>query len=590
MTAYGWGAAAWGSVAWAQAAPLVAPEGPIPSTWIYATPTETLRSAAVNQFLEIHGVTVVGQGSPVVTISGGLTTWQTLGVGNSGVAQSFVAPANIGWIRLPLTSTDLAPTTEAGWATAAPITVGIYTDNAGVPGTLVASTTVPAEQIEAAQQTTWPEPADLLFGVAASDAQASLPQLPGAGWAGMTSLVAGAWAVLFATQSTNPTQMWVAPFDGSDLGGWITGSALPVSGIDQVVYAPTAQVIVALSGGSLWAATFSQNGGAGSWQALPVLAGLGSGLIGVLTYEGADYLVAVAANGATSYASLSLSASIGAWTAGPVFPVSFSSGGGYQVGAGLVMITHAGSIATLVTLSAPGGGWVVSGSIAATASSVLGVVGNTVVTTNGSTIDATALSATGLSPWSLPVPLSAAGSSVVMFSFSLGSQYAVFWVPTSLGVTGWSQVAYTSAWASVPLPTPLTAGATYHLVLAGANNPTVGVALPLVVSSESKAQIYIGGQWKTIGVLMTRYGWGAKAWGNMAWAQNMLQSTQSSGSIPFLALYGSGAPLALIATGKTTVLWFDPPSGVLASVVELVDSTSVSRAVTYAGGVVSEVN
>ncbi len=560
MTHYGWGGAAWGSVKWAQGSSANPPEGPIPSTWIYATPTATLRSAAVNQFLELHGVTVVGQGSPVVTISGGLTTWQTLGVGNSGVAQSFVAPANIGWIRLPLTSTDLAPTTEAGWATAAPITVGIYTDNAGVPGTLVASTTVPAEQVEAAQQTTWPEPADLLFGVAASDAQASLPQLPGAGWAGMTSLVAGAWAVLFATQSTSPTQMWVSPFDGTDLGGWIAGSALPVSGIDQVVYAPTAQVIVALSGGALWAATFSQNGGAGSWQALPALAGLGSGLIGVLTYAGADYLVAVAANGATSYASLSLSANIGAWTAGPVFPVPFSSGGGYQVGDGLVMITHEGSVATLATMTSPGGGWVISGSLSVAASSVLGVVGNTVVTTSGSAIDATALSATGLSPWSLPVPLSAAGSSVALFAFSLGSQYAVFWVPTLLGVTGWSQIAYTPAWVSAPLPVALTAGSTYHLVLSASNSLTVGSAIP-VVSSSTPGQVYSGGSWSAL-----------------------------AGAVPFLALYGSGAPLALIATGKTTVLWFDPPSGVLASVVELVDSISVSRAVTYAGGVVSEVN
>lgn len=523
--------------------------------WIYSTPTGTLQSASVTQFLELHGVQVIGQGSPVVTISGGLTTWQTLGE----VDQPFVAPANVGWLRIPLTSTELAPTTESGWENASPITVEVYTDSGGVPGTLVASTVIPAEQIESVQLATWPEPDDLLFGVAVADTQASLPQLPGTGWTGITTLVAGAWGALFATQGSNATQMWISQFDGQDLGGWIAGSTLPVNGVSQVVYAPTAQVIVILSGGLLWAASFSQTGVVGSWQQLPAVGD--AVLIGVLTYESVDYLIAIASNGLTSYASLSTSANIGAWASRPSFPVGFTSGESYQVGTDLVVVVQSSGTLTLVSLSAPDGGWVLSGTLPPSSSDVLGIIGESIVTTDGTTIFATALTETGTSPWSLPVPLSASGSNVTLLAFDIGAQFVVFWVSTTSGVVGFQQQAYIPSWASVPLPLSLTIGNTYHLVLSASNSLTVGVAVPVAnpSGSEIAGLIYVNG-WVALG-----------------------------GVVPFLALYGENVPVALIASGKTTVVWFDSPSGVLTSVVELVDGTSNSRALTYTENVLSEV-
>lgn len=529
---------------------------PYEGLWIYSTPTETLQSAAVTQFLELHGVDVIAQGSLVVTVSGGMTTWQALGE----VDQPFVAPANVGWLRIPVTSTELSPTSEPGWANAAPITVSIYTDNAGVPDTLVASTVVPAEQVEAVQVSTWPEPDDLLFGVAISDTQASLPQLPGSGWTGITSLVAGAWGVMFATQSPNDTEMWVVPFDGAELGAWITGTTLPVSGIDQAIYAPNSQVIAVLSGGVLWAASFSQNGVVGSWQQLPS-ATPGSNLVGILTYEGSDYLVVVASSGLTYYASLSPSASVTTWTPGPSFPVSYTSGVAYQVGNDLVFIVQSGGSSTLVSSATPGGGWSVSGTLVASSSQVLGVVGQSILTTNGSVIDATALTALGTAPWSFPVPLDTIGSSVTLLVFETGTQYVIFWLPTTSGVVGFQQQVYVPSWMNVPVPLSLTSGNTYHLVLSASNSLTVGAAVPVASSASAiPGLLYNGTSWVSLG-----------------------------GVVPFLAFYGSGAPLALVASGKTTVLWFDIPSGALTTSIEIMGETSVSRAVTYSSGVISEV-
>ncbi len=284
-------------------------------------------------------------------------------------------------------------------------------------------------------------------------------------------------------------------------------------------------------------------------------------MIGVLTYSGTDYLVAVADNGATSYATLSISASIGQWSFGQVFPVGFASGTGYQIGDDLVFVSHSGTTVTLSTLAEPGGGWIVSGTIATSASSVLGVIGSSLITTSGAVIDATALSDQGLAPWSLSVPLAVSGSNVTLLAFDLGTQYAAFWIPTTSGQAGWKQQVYVPSWVSVPLPVALSAGATYHLVLSASNSLTTGTAVPVVTSSAPSGQVDDAGSWMPLG-----------------------------GSIPFLTLYGGGAPLAFIAVGKTTVLWFDPPSGILTSVVELVDDTSNSRVLTYTTNVLSEAN
>jgi uncharacterized repeat protein (TIGR02543 family) len=535
---------------------------PNEGTWTAATPTGPLNSDSVNQFLGLHGVQVVGQGAPVVAISGELTTWQALG----DVAQPFIAPANVGWLRVPLTSTDLAPTTEPAWVNAAPVTVSIYTDNAGIPGTLVDSVVIPAEQIETVQLPTWPEPDDLLFGVAVKDAQASLPQLPGGGWAGISTLVAGSWACLFATQGSNDTQMWVSSFDGQDLGVWTAGTTLPVSGIDQVVYAVNAQALVILSGGLLWAASFSQTGVVSSWQTLTLNTGTGStvtglGLIGILTYEGSDYLIGVTSSGLSYYATLLSSATVSSWTPGPSMPVGFTSGASFQVGNDLVTVVDSGSALSLVSLSSPGGAWSMNGTLPGASSAVLGMIGDSVITTNGTAIYATALTEFGMAPWTSPVPLSVAGSSVNLVSFYTGAQYVAFWIPTTSGVAGFAQQVYVPSWANVPLPVSLTSGDTYHLVLSASNSLMAGVAVPVVTKGSAIAGLlYNGTSWVSLG-----------------------------GVIPFLALYGSGPPLAMVAAGKTTVMWFDYPSGVLTTVVDLVGGTSNSRVLTYNKNKISQV-
>jgi hypothetical protein len=527
--------------------------------WIYATPSGPLQANELTQFLTMHGITVVGQGAIVASVTGGLTTWQELGE----VDQPFVAPANVGWFRIPLSSTDLSPIAGAGWSNPAPITVSLYTDSSGVPGTLVATTTIPANQIAAVQGSNWPEPNDLLFGPAVADSQASLPQLPGSGWFGITPLVAGAWGVLFATQPRNNTQMWVVPYDGSDLGGWIDGSTLPISGISQAVYAPNSQVVAVVgSDQNIYAATFSQTGVVGSWQQLPIIAGFGSGLIGILTYGGQDYLVAVASSGLTYYAALSASGSVTSWTSGPTFPVGYTSGVAYQVGSDLVFIVQSGGLSTLVSVTVPGEGWTVSGTLSASSSAVLGVIGPAVITTNGTAIDATTLTELGTAPWSLPIPLGVSGANVTLLAFESGTGYAAFWIPTTVGDTGYQQPAYVPFWVNVPLPEALTASATYHLVMSATEALTVGTAVPVVTPTSGPSGLF----------------WNGSAW------------VALGGAVPILAFYGVGQPpLALIGMGKTTILWFDTPSGALTTATELVGGTSESRVVSYDDGVLTGV-
>ena len=206
----------------------------------------------------------------------------------------------------------------------------------------------------------------------------------------------------------------------------------------------------------------------------------------------------------------------------------------------------------------------VTGTLAVTSTTVLGVIGTSLVTTNGTVIDVTSLTALGIAPWSLPVPLTAAGSSVSLFAFSTGTEYVLFWVPTTSGASGWRQPAYTPSWVSVPLSNSLTIGATYHLVLSATNDLTTGVAVPVVTpSSGSAGQIFNGATWEPL-----------------------------NGAVPFLAFYDAnegGMPFAFVASGKTTLMWFDTPSGALTTTVEIVDGTSISRLLTYSDGVLSEV-
>ena len=70
-----------------------------------------------------------------------------------------------------------------------------------------------------------------------------------------------------------------------------------------------------------------------------------------------------------------------------------------------------------MSLEIPGGGWSVSGTLTASSTDILGVIGQAVITTNGTAIDATTLTELGTAPWSLPVPLAADGDAVSLLAF-----------------------------------------------------------------------------------------------------------------------------------------------------------------------------
>lgn len=517
------------------------------ASWVYATPTTTLQSDEVTQFLTLHGVDVICQGDIVASVLDNLVTWETLG----DVAQSFVAPAAISWLRIPITSDNLLPTTEPGWPDVSSMTVALYSDVGGVPGALLSSALVPVAQLEAVQTSTWPEPQDALFGVPVIDSQASLPQLLGTGWTGITTLIAGSWGILLATNGGNPTQLWVVPYNGSDLGAWIIGTTLPINDVTNITYAPTVQVLAACHGDVVWTTTFSQFGVVGSWQQQPILPD-SIQLLGTLTVDSIDYLVAVTTNGQSWFGQLSPSGSVGSWVLGEPYPVPFTSGNSYSTATGLLFVTEEFGSLTLVTVASPQGGWVISGTIAAT--NVVGLIGNSVITLTNGQLSATALSASGVAPWSLPIALGV--SDVALLPFSLGEMYQAFWIPTS-GGSGYNQAVYTTTWVTVPLSQTLTAGSTYHLVISATNTLTSGVAVP--VTNGAGGQVF-DVDWQPL-----------------------------NGAIPFLAFAGAGLPLAFIGSGKTTIVWFDTPSGEVTTLVEIMGTNCSCRTVSYSNGVLSEV-
>lgn len=110
-----------------------------PNAWLAATAGSVAKAQQINQLLAIHANTPIYTGAiqSSVTTSGATTTAST-----SYLAQSFttsVGQTTIGYVKAPISSN-----TALG-ANLPPTTLSVYTNNAGAPGTPIASMTLTAE-------------------------------------------------------------------------------------------------------------------------------------------------------------------------------------------------------------------------------------------------------------------------------------------------------------------------------------------------------------------------------------------------------------------------------------------------------------
>ena len=277
--------------------------------------SSTVSAGDVNQFLTLHRVTAVYQGTNV--LSSGTVTGTTM-VGGFGGFEGFFQPsesyvdttftvastATSGiTVRLPITVNDVASQVVIDNALppslfeqAIDCTVMIVGDNgSGDPDltNVYAKSLLPAEFIEATSLDAWPEPEEFLIGSNDSvwDSNTFKASVANS-FEGVSEVVfttAGNWAVStggFSGTNVINNAVVYAPYLNETLTGWRSGPNLPtpVAGASYIVeslpYAPTSTALIMTGcgyatsyGGALtnsnvcYTASFDQSGTIGTWQA-----------------------------------------------------------------------------------------------------------------------------------------------------------------------------------------------------------------------------------------------------------------------------------------------------------------------------------
>jgi hypothetical protein len=468
-----------------------------------ADSTAVNHAAQIGQFLAAHGITVTYQGTQIVTPSGdvgfGLGNLNPVSLAVDDVDQPFTMPAGktaIGRVQLPL-----APA-GAG----ADVTVSLYTSSAGVPGTLITSTRVPAAWLAQLAATEglasggplatsasnillmndlstfpWPAPASggtdgavypalavsgnyviMAGGYSPSGSGTAVPAVTTAGFLGGTTLdrpaaqpplpkaaTAGAFAV------TTDTLVYAGGISG-------TGSSAPFSNVWTAGWDPTTGTVSAWSAQQALPVAISPYGASAAWGETVYITG---------GYDAAADLLAT-----VYYATVS-NGQITAWNSGPPLPVGTVEaavgvvGNWLIVAGGLVLVGSSqvptsnvwyaainpdGSLGAwragppLPQRGGAGAPWMVT-SAGLMVPSGTGYLQTLTVTEDGPAPEWQTVIASGFGNW----PAAA---------FDLGGgQWQAFIAFSTTYETGTlSSVPY----LSVPLPaTGLTAGGTYHIVV-----------------------------------------------------------------------------------------------------------------------------
>jgi hypothetical protein len=461
----------------------------------------------INQFNALHQAGIVYKDtSNYSDIFGNLITYTQ--VGNKFIDQLVtVQSTSLDWIRLPITNQNLASPDNSSvyYQNAINIKVSIYANNNGqISGSPLKSTFVPSQIIETINNPSWPEPQDILFGTAVVDAQATLPSAPQSSTYSTTALSAGNWAIAYSMNTNSPGNGYVfySQYNGSDLGGWIAGNNTPNSSLKanpSMVYCPTAQVLVFISGNQIWTATFTQNGVMGQWQAVSspsfAIANIVGSWTGVYTYGGVDYYYVVGGyNSSTSvngnnvyYTNINSDGSIGAWQTGSPFPITVGTSTQTQPSYGQVgnnfYFFAAGNNQINCLLTFPSDVWkpleLINGG-------GQGIVLDSTISP-GYTV---ASSPNGTANWFKTQVFPSYNPNQSFFNNRDGSSTLFWWNNTFENIgnfPGYKQIAYPCTWVNVPINlSGLTSGTNYHVVIAGAyGNNLIGSQIPLVSGSNA---------------------------------------------------------------------------------------------------------
>ncbi|MDE2104389.1 MAG: hypothetical protein KGL39_44535 [Patescibacteria group bacterium] len=425
------------------------------------------------------------------------------------------------------------------------MTVGIYTDSAGAIGTQLASATISHEIIEAANNDSWPEPQDVLMGPGISHPPAAFPQALASTFPFFSAIscrsVTVGWPLFGSSTGLSEVPIWTNVYASGVLGGWIQGPGIPFpSGAGagtqfdlRMAWCPNSNVVVAVlyctntSGGtpnySVYTATLDQGGNLGAWQQVdPPSTQLEYQIVGCFTDSDLqDWACLVggisgSANTQTfQYVDVDSSGSIGTWAYGSQFPIPTSSDNPaanqpqcFQLGSSMyVAAAPYGGFAEswdLYRLDNLLGAWThqisLSGLQWAYYAEMFTNIGNNVLfwtqetPGSGTYLPFTvAMSPSGSASWQCShsgnvLAAGATSSSSWTFSNPDGSS-TIFWAQSAGGADplpniGSFQDAYPTRWITVPLSCTLTAGSTYHLVIAGANSDFLSNAqIPLITGN-----------------------------------------------------------------------------------------------------------
>jgi hypothetical protein len=514
--------------------------------WLAARTGLPGNSAAVNepsqvaQFLAAHGITPLCQGDQIVTPGGAAdwngVDWVILGV--SDVDQPFAMPAGktvIGRVTLPLS--------PAG--NGADVTVSLCADSGGSPGTVIASTRVPASWIAqlaapsglgtggplaTAQSNT------MMFGAGATTAWAQpAVSLNGSGnyAAPVTS---GNYTILLGGYDATASAAVATVATIAYLGGGAVSGPVPQPSLPQAAYlgmaAATADTVIFAGGAAgasrfanVWTASWDPSTGTvGAWTAQTSLPA--AVVSGGMATSGTEVYVAggnTADTDATSVAAVwyasAVNGQIQSWTAGPALPQAVS--GPYVAVVNGWLIVAGGQNASGTALTAVWyspiqpdgslGGWQPGPALPTPAYALspgwnLAVTGDAMVivsgpTTSGASAYTQALTVTADGPapaWQSMLVYNATGD--FQTAFYPGSP-AGSWEVFNLHLTSYDTIPLVPLpLISVPLPaTGLTAGGTYHILLhqdGGDLNDYTAVGLdPSALPTAAQTRPNGGGSW-----------------------------------------------------------------------------------------------
>lgn len=501
--------------------------------------TASNRSAQVAQFLTSHGVTPVYEGAALVTPAGnvgfgsGGIEWVSLGT--SDIDQPFAMPGGA-----TATGRVTIPVSPAG--NGADVTVSLWTDSAGAPGTLLASTVLPATHLA---QLAAPDglPGGPLATAASNailsgDAVTVTPwasPVTSTGSAALPSCAQSGNYLIYAGGQVGGTTPVASVFTVGWDGGQAPGTVLPqpslpvATGFGALV--ATADVLVFAGGvtnfttfadvASVFTAGWSPDSGqVEAWTSQPSLPAATSNASGAFD-AATDTVYIVGGGGLSGYTTAVwyarvVNGQITAWTAGPPLPAAkryVAAGviGGWLVAAGgaagaspdstdtwLAKVASDGSLgpwtagpaAPAAIAPQNGAGYAVTASGLVTAPDAGGQVLTLPVTVDGPGQWAAQASIASLAGAQSPTAAFAAGDGQwQLITIFQGSP------------SGYASAPLASVPViSVPLPASgLTGGATYHLVLhqdGGTAADYVQAALdPSALPSAASTRPRAGGSW-----------------------------------------------------------------------------------------------